>query len=324
MQHKISISHKGGGGNSLKESAKKFLDSIGLLNTARKIKRIIFHVTPVPSIVLNVNKANYDKKCLLVYITNPFVSKEIGVFHQNQWQAVEMARVIGTFKYNVDVVQCSSTEAAQQVKGKYDLIVGLIPRGVDYWSGHMNEGCKLVAYMTSMNLGITRINSMQRVMELYQRRGVILVSSAIVDNMVLTKDLENFDAAWFIGNTYNFYSYKNFNMPPTYYIKNSGYNFDWLHKDIIRNKKNFIYFSSGKQVHRGLDLLLEIFSKPDFDCNLYICGPFMGEEDFCSEYKRELFETPNIFPIGFVDINGEEFRELTEKCAYTLMNAVVC
>ena len=230
-----------------------------------------------------------------------------------------MARIIGTFDYNVDVVACNNVRAAKKIRGKYDLIIGLIPRGVDYWTDHMNEGCKLVAYMTSMNVGITTCNSIQRGIELFKRRGVMLIESIILSKRVLTKDLEKFNAAWFIGNSYNFYSYENFNMPPTYYIKNSGYNFKWLNENIIRNKKNFLYFTSRKQVHRGLDLLLEIFSKPGFECNLYICSPFKNEDDFCEEYKHELFETPNIFPIGFVDINGSEFRELTEKCAYALL-----
>ena len=45
----------------------------------------------------------------------------------------------------------------------------------------------------------------------------------------------------------------------------------------------------------------------------------MNEKDFCEEYRHELFECPNVFPTGWVDINGAMFREITEKCAYALM-----
>ena len=55
-------------------------------------------------IVKNVNHENYDKRCLLVYITIPFKDKLTSDRHQNFWQAKELARLIGKQGYQVDVI----------------------------------------------------------------------------------------------------------------------------------------------------------------------------------------------------------------------------
>ena len=72
-------------------------------------------------------------------------------------------------------------------------------------------------------------------------------------------------------------------------------------------------------VHKGLDLLLEIFSEDLKDCTLYACGGYVREQDFCKEYHKELFETPNIIPMGFVDVESDRYKEMALSCAYTLL-----
>lgn len=307
--------------NTLKGKVKKFLDAIGINSNVRgKIRAFLPFLKHSKPFIENVNSTTYTKKCLLVYITAPFIVKKISDSHQNQPQAVEMARVIGEFGYNVDVIMYTLKNPGEYLKDRtYDFIVGLIPRGLDFWTGHMNPSCKIAAYMTSMNLAVTYQTEVKRIDELEQRKGVRLKVRNGSPDYFLTKDLESFDAAWFIGNQYNLRSYDCFNMPPVYFIRNTGYNFSWLNKDIIRDKRNFLFFASGGQVHKGLDLLLDIFSEDGFPCNLYICSSFMNEEDFCQLYHHELNKCPNIFPVGFVDINGAVFREITEKCAFMIM-----
>ena len=47
---------------------------------------------------------------------------------------------------------------------------------------------------------------------------------------------------------------------------------------------------------------------------LRVCGPVHGEQDFVSAYHKELFETPNIRTIGWVDIGSREFADITKQC----------
>ncbi|MBQ3402715.1 MAG: glycosyltransferase [Synergistaceae bacterium] len=232
-----------------------------------------------------------------------------------------MARIIGTFGYNVDAAMFSDTDALRKITQKYDLIIDIRAREPGFWAKNMNDGCKLVVYSTGSSHKFAREGENRRLSDLEQRRGVKLqprrTASLILENEL---QLRNADAFWHIGNSYNVHTYDYIGkLPPTSLIKNTGYNFGWVRTDIVRDKHNFLFFASAGQVHKGLDLLLEIFGREGFGLNLYICSSFMNEEDFCEEYSHELFERPNIFPVGFVDINGQEFREITEKCAFVIM-----
>ena len=153
--------------------------SMNLKNILRPIynflKRIIhFRTIEYSPIVYNVNKIKNtnNKRCLILYITHPFIEKEISVSHQNHWQAIEMARIIGKHNYIVDVADYQNSSI--KLDYSYDLVIGLIPRGFNIYATHMNPGCKQIAYLTSMNLAVTSANELKRIEECYQRRGVKL------------------------------------------------------------------------------------------------------------------------------------------------------
>lgn len=88
-------------------------------------------------------------------------------------------------------------------------------------------------------------------------------------------------------------------------------------KDFAAARRHFLFLASGSQMQKGLDLLLEIF--PRFpDLHLYVCSGFRDEPDFCTCYSKELFDTPNIHPMGWITVNGPEFAHLTRTCAYVI------
>ena len=266
-------------------------------------------------IIYNVNNSNEGKRCLFLYITDPFCTKKVSAKHQNQWQAIEIARIIGSRGYIVDVANFQAKSL--KLKNKYDLVVGLIPRGIDVYTKNMNPGCKQIAYLTSMNLEITSLNEEERIEECFQRRGVKLKPRRNAG--VIERRIEEFDGVWYIGNEYNFKSYDCFKMPPAFRIKNTGYIFPWADYRIERDPRSFMYFGSAGQVHKGLDLLLELFSREIKDCRLYVCGSFASEKDFEQEYYEELYNTSNIIPIGFINIESPQYVDLSKKCAYSIL-----
>lgn len=295
------------------EFIKKLLTVIGI--KPHQLKVFINSIIS-PSVLQNVNNATYSKRCLLVYMTAPFKQKEISQVHQNYWQCKEMARIIGEYGYVVDVVDYENQYA--RLKTKYDLVVGLIPRNIPkFFNTHLKKNAIRIAYLTSMNLQVTSDNEQIRLNELYERRGVKLKPRRF--SGYIQKDIESFDAAWFIGNSYNYHSYDSFKMPPVFYIKNSGYAFKWEDSSIKRDPKSFVFFGSLGAVHKGLDLLLEVFSKITTDCKLYVCAGYERENDFCEEYHNELYSKPNIVPMGFVDINSDRFKDMVQSCAYTIL-----
>ena len=190
----------------------------------------------------NVNAANHNKRCLILYVTEPFHTKVIPDFHQNQWQVKEMARIIGEHGFVVDVAQYDVPDL--RLKHNYDLVVGLIPRGLDIYSTHLNPDAIRIAYLTSMNLAVTTANERERLEGVKKRRGAILLPRR-GSNIVIEKKIEEFDGAWYIGNEYNFHSYDCFKMPPSFRIINSGYAFNWANTMADRDPKSFVFFASS-------------------------------------------------------------------------------
>ena len=291
----------------------KMLAAIGI--DMHKIKRYVYGILGKDT-ACNVNGTSYDKTCLFIYIVTPFQKENLSDTHQNIWQAKEWARIIGTYGYNVDVINYINPYV--RLKQKYDMIIGLIPRDIDLYKKYIKKDGILISYLTSSNISFSNEQEYERLADVYQRRGVRLRAQRQSGN--IQKDIENFDAAFMIGNAYNLQSYyREFNMPPSFLIKNTGYEFCIKNRMEHVDTRNFLYFASAGQVYKGLDLLLEIFAEPSFPCELYVCSSYESEKDFCKEYDTELFHTQNIHAEGFVNIHSERFKEIVEKCAYVIV-----
>lgn len=281
----------------------------------KKVYRVFFKKKTV---VYNVNKTNYNKKCLLQYIVSPFLVPvgTISESHQNQWQVRMLAQEIGSFGYDVDVRDFDSTEP---LKNQYDLLVDIHPGFNTCCQGNVNmtSSCCRIAYMTGMNTSVATKNEQIRLKSLERRRGVRLPKER--QHPPLSREIEQFDAFFFIGNQYNLDSYKEFSLPPVFFIKNNGYTFPWKSSVEQKNSRCFLFLASNGQVHKGLDLLLEVFSQKGFPFELYICSNVYSEKEFCRVYETELFHTSNIHTIGFVDIMSEEFHRLVDVCSFSIL-----
>ena len=79
----------------------------------------------------------------------------------------------------------------------------------------------------------------------------------------------------------------------------------------------FLFISSTGQVHRGLDVLLDVFAKRVE--HLHICSAVLEEQDFVNAYRRELFEHNNIHTHGFVNTSSAKFRRILAQCRFVIL-----
>jgi len=87
-------------------------------------------------------------------------------------------------------------------------------------------------------------------------------------------------------------------------------------RDESSAKKNFLFMGSSHLLRRGFDVLLDAFSQLP-DLHLWVCGPLTAdqERELVRVYRRELFHSPNIHPVGWMNVLSEPFMELTNLCA---------
>lgn len=264
-------------------------------------------------LLTNVFHTEYSKKCLLVYITTPFLYK-INNSHQNQWQTYRLAQIISSYGYNVDVMDYDCE--AKTFPQNYDMLIDIYPVDNRPFEEYLSPQCIRIAYLTGSDHEFSVREEKKRLNKLFVRRGVQL--PVIRQAADLSLKLNEFNAIFFIGNEYNFMTYKKRGISNVSYIMNTGYTD--LRVDYRKRKKtNFLFFASSGQVHKGLDLLLEVFPSLCQDCDLYICSSFKDEADFCRLYHKELYETKNIHPVGFINLEGEQAYEIFSKCTYVIV-----
>ena len=264
----------------------------------------------------NVNCTNFERRCLLKYIVEPFMQHNPSAStHQNQWQVQQLAHIIGELGYDVDAMNYNDNKV--KLHGTYDLVVDLHPVRNPVYKNHLTPSSIKVAYITGSNPSFANKAEEERIEYLYRRRGKKL--KARRNQLPFEKDVfESYQAIFFIGNEYNWRTYEEYNVETVCFIRNNGY-LELAQSDCSeRSPRKFVYFGGTGSIHKGLDLLLDIFiERPELD--LYVCSGFHNEKDFCRLYKQALFHTSNIHPMGFLDVFSTELATLFKQCAYIIL-----
>jgi glycosyltransferase involved in cell wall biosynthesis len=83
-----------------------------------------------------------------------------------------------------------------------------------------------------------------------------------------------------------------------------------------RDRKSFLCFAGNGFICKGVDILVDAFVNMP-DAILHICGPDT-EKTFFEVMGDTIKKSENIHYEGFVDIGGEKFNRLIEKCSYVV------
>ena len=261
----------------------------------------------------NVNRSDYSKHCLMKYITVPFYSPPLYHRHQNMWQVPEMAKIIGDFGYNVDVISYDDTTI--KLTKKYDLLFDIYPQCGVVYQDNLASGCVKVLYSTGAAPEWQNYQQTLRVEELNARRCSSLRLKALTQPF--GSELTSFDAMFLIGNDFTLSTYSELPIKKVFLIKNLAYIFSEI--DLSQKSPNtFLYLATYPQALKGLDLLLEVFSQNP-NLSLVVAGQYEAEKDFCAIYERELYDSPNILPVGVIDVTTSLFEKIRRIASYVVL-----
>jgi len=247
---------------------------------------------------------------LLGTIIDPFLTgeeEEICNKHTDYGESYEMAKTLLELGFQVDIISHLRNEFLP--RKKYFLYINFQNR-FEHISRYLNDDCIKIVHLNFCHWAFNNYSALKRVRALEARRGIALSSLRL---KTPNNAIEHCDYATTMGNDFTIGTYEYANKQiyktniPTYTT------YDWPeNKNFEKCKKNFLWFGSTGLVHKGLDLVLEAFADlPDY--NLTVCGPIDEDEDFKKEYYKELFETPNIFTKGWVDISSQEFIDIANS-----------
>ncbi|MBF2018333.1 MAG: glycosyltransferase [Rivularia sp. T60_A2020_040] len=248
---------------------------------------------------------------LISYVVNPFTLKpgeSLPTSHTQHWECLQMAKTFLDFGYNVDVIWFYNDVFIP--KKHYAFFIETrwnLQRCVPF----LNKDCVKIFHSDTAHILFHNAAEANRLLKLQQRRGITLSPKRFEQP---NKAIEYADCATVLGNEFTINTFKYANKP-LYRVPISAprlYPFP-EDKDFAACRKNFLWFGSGGLVHKGLDLLLDAFSQmPDY--NLTICGPIEKEDDFKTAFYQELYQTPNIHTIGWVDVTSQKFLDIVNSC----------
>ena len=258
------------------------------------------------------SEPNKNKRALVSYLVRPLLQPPQKIRFSNDGIALNIARALNELGYIIDIVNWNDLNFIPEKK--YDLFIGHGGKNFESIYKHLNEDVKVIYFSTGCYWKFHNNQEEQRFNDLKLRRGVTLPYDRYI------KEPEEFansvaDGIICLGNSHVCETYSKF--PVVHHLNNASYfddYYDKVTKDFEKNRKNFLFFSGSGNVHKGLDLVLEAFSKSDK--NLYICTSI--DTEFRKVYKHELEDCPNIHYVGFIQMRTEKFYEIMDCCNYVI------
>jgi hypothetical protein len=253
---------------------------------------------------------------LLIYLVDPFLlAKGDHVFlrHQNFSQTLIIADVLDRLGYVVDVV-----DYRDELKGlhqQYNLIISHRIR-LEQCCKTMEKAAIRIYLAAGQSHRFSNMRVRKRFSALAERREYLSAEPFLLDENF--DCIKEFHATFAFGNEYTADTWRRDLGGCVYGFNNTGFPSINLPERVFGEaRKNFLFFGGSHQVRKGLDLLLEVF--PGLSgIHLYVCGNYDKEHDFRRIYRKELFATPNIHPIGFIFVDSAAFRRITEQCAFAI------
>ena len=249
-------------------------------------------------------------RALLSYIVDPFLAPSgapVPTSHTHYWESREMGRILTGLGFAVDVIHW--TNSVYRPSELYDLLID-VRLNLERLAPLVGPDCLKVMHIETAHPSFYNPAQRARIEALAARRGIRLPPfKAIAEN----RAIESADCATILGNERTQATYR-FAGKPLYPVPISQpviYPFPAA-KDFESARRRFLWFGSGGLVHKGLDLVLEAFAgAPELE--LAVAGPVDRERAFESAFDRELYRTPNIRTLGWIDIEGKPFVELAER-----------
>ena len=282
----------------------------------RQIKQILrkMHLQKMgeEQFVADINRdcTKEQKKILLCYLDYARTVRELrqNFGHTNRQEMMQMIKVCIDNDWCIDVCGCNDMYAREYIRADYyDYILGF---GENFrYAKEKNPKALAIIYMTENPHDISCERESERLAYFKERTGRTFHLERT--GVYYQKDDEkNADAVICLGDENYFPKDKKVVRIWPSALKNPTFRLDFSEK----KKTNFMVYGTDGFVHKGNDILIEIFAKhPEW--NLYLCGARGAEKAKEAGYQLP----PNVHAVGFVDTMSEQFNEIVGKCYYLLL-----
>lgn len=247
---------------------------------------------------------------LISYILDPFLVPDghpLPHSHTHFWESRAIGEIWRDLGYRVTAI--SWTNARYLPDRDFDIVLD-VRLNLERLAPLLPGALKILHTDTS-HVRFNNRAQQERLEALQKRRGAKIRP---VKMLPLNQAPDVADVITYLGNDFTASTYAFADKPMVRVPVSVPFTYPWpSDKDWQAARRRFLWLGSGGLVHKGLDVVLEAFAgMPELE--LTVCGPMRGERDFEREYFRELYRTPNIRTLGWIDVESVAFRDLARHC----------
>lgn len=283
-----------------------------------KIQSIDRYYRSKTEYLINVFGTSQDKNVLISYITSPFY-EGLSFNHSNYYECFFAAEIFKDLGYNVDVINFNSD--LQIDYSKYNIVYG---NGNALENAfYVDDASKIIKILYSP--GTNLIYFYQTVgllaFKKFRKHKVLMPSSLRMNTGFWPMQFTCADGVISLGNKFSANTFLSINPEfrlrslPAFYF--DTYQIDLSKKIFSQARNHFLWFGSGGAQLKGLDILIELFSKTP-QLTLHICGANKTEKTFFDFYNETLNASTNIINHDFIDIKSDDFKKLMNDCAFVV------
>ena len=268
-------------------------------------------------IIPNVFHSAHGRRALVSTLDWPF-RKGFSYKHNNLTEALVMAKAFQELAYDVDIINYDSDLEFDY--GAYNVVFGFGNPLEKLFLKEARRRPRAILYCNSQHVPTLTALSMQRLEDVYRKRGVWLPASARIGRGGIAEGAA--DGLLVLGNEIVADSFRHLTRNPIHslplcFLKTVEAGPILAERPLDEARRHFIWFAGSGLVHKGLDLVLEaIAAHPDL--HLHVYGDFRREAGFVQAYHHELFECPNIHVEGFLAIESPAFPAALTRSAFMI------
>lgn len=286
------------------------------MNIKRSLKKLFTkNYVERENSIINLYHTHYDKHVLISYILTPFQRIDV-VTHQNYRTSHIVAETFRNLGYNVDIVDYSNKNIVIDYN-RYAVIFGM---GDNFERSfyETNRNIPRVHLVTGAHDDLHNAMSLKSVEDFYRLSGIWLANEANVLNTCNYYAAYNADFAIILAHGYVFDDYKKRFVNKLYSLNNNllGVFSGLKAKTAETRTTNFLFLSGGKQITKGLHLLMEV-ARQRKELNFYVVVPHINEV-LLSHYADLLCPGSNVFLFKSLMMDSKEMHEIIEACSYSL------
>lgn len=276
---------------------------------------------------INYSSETNQKRVLICYLTEPlFSSASFFSSHAKYYQMLQIMNYFIKDNFIIDICNYVNKDSIGGLDCAYDIIIG---QGIAYDTALTSlKFDKSILFLTENVPSVVEKKYNERLAYFKDRHPDISANSSSRRSGIFQTDtIKRSDNIIAIGSKHNLKQLAeiNSNIYPITVNTSKNNNVTYSSDRVIRNKKNFVWFGSVGLIHKGLDILIDVFREMP-ECTLNVYGVPKSELSLFKKLKCSntiLHPTVDILSERFVNevVNNNGFI-LSPSCSEGIQTGV--